>query len=154
MIDYREELDFQIALVVFLVRNVGENKNGKKLLTIEKLRFLILICLTPKKLYSVISKLTNKDACCFEDVCYNDSSENISENDLKEISLLISYMCSSGYLKVVQDESRFIAIGEAASGVADSLCESMPNYLSRNVEILKNISRKSESLISKACMES
>lgn len=154
MIDYREELGFQISLAIFLTESVGINRKGRKILTIEKLRLLILICLTPKKLYGVIGKLTEKEAFYFQDTYYDDSSDHINENDLKEISLLLAFMCSSRYLEIVHEESKFIIIGEAASNYAHTICECMPYYLSKNVEIIRTISRKSEALISKALMES
>lgn len=153
MIDYREELDFRVALVIFLVINVGQNKNGRLLLSIEKLRALILICLTPKKLNVVSKRLNNKQICHLQNIFYDDSSDYLHANDLKEISLLIAYMCKLKYLKIVQSNSKFIVIGEAATDFADLICKNIPYYLSRNLRLIKLISGKSESLITKALME-
>ena len=153
MIDYREELDFRIALVIFLVKSVGINNNGRMLLTIEKLKLLILICLTPKRLDSVSKTLNNKKINYLKNIFYDDASDYLDENELKEQSLLIAYMCELKYLDIVQKDSKFIVIGGAASDFAESICENIPYYLSNNLRLIKSISAKSESLITKALME-
>jgi hypothetical protein len=153
VIDYREELDFRVALVIFLVQNFATNKNDKKMLTIEKLRLLILICLTPKKLNNVSKKLNNKKISHLQNVFYDDSSNSLDIDDLKEISLLIAYMCKLNYLKIVQDDSKYIVAGESLNDFSNEVSESAPQYLSKNVRLIKLISGKSESLITKALME-
>lgn len=153
MIDYREELDFRMALVIFLVQNFATNKNDKKMLTIEKLRLLILICLTPKKLNNVSKKLNDKGICHLQNVFYDDSSNSLDVDDLKEISLLIAYMCKLNYLKIAQEDYKYIVAGESLNDFSDEVSESSPQYLSKNLRLIKLISGKSESLITKALME-
>lgn len=153
MIDYRDELNFRITLVIFLVINTSKNNKGKMLLTIEKLRLMILICLTPKKLNRISNTLNNKNINYLKNILYDNSSETFYENDLKEISLLITYMCKEKYLKIIQEDTKFIIIGESASMFNDNISELMPLYLSRNLSLIKLISRKSESIITKSIME-
>ncbi|HBY86726.1 MAG TPA: hypothetical protein DEO86_12735 [Colwellia sp.] len=153
MIDYREELDFRMALVIFLVRNFATNKNDKKILTIDKLRLLILICLTPKKLNNVSKKLNNKEISYLQNVFYDDSSSRLDVEDLKEISILMAYMCKLNYLQIEQEDSKYIVAGSSLNDFSDEVSQSAPQYLSKNVRLIKLISAKSESLITKALME-
>jgi hypothetical protein len=154
VIDYREELDFKVSVVIFLVSNVGVNNKGRMLLSIEKLRMLILMSLTPKKLNSVAKKITKKQISHLQNVFYDDSSDDIDANDFREISLLIAYMCKLNYLKIVQEESKFIVIGDDISDFVKEICEGAPQYLDRNIQLIKIIAGKSESLITKALMGS
>ncbi|QTH64753.1 hypothetical protein J1N51_04630 [Psychrosphaera ytuae] len=153
MIDYREEMDFKLALVLFLVVNFAENKNGKKLLTIEKLKLLILTCLSPKKLDIVSRKLNDKKINYLKNVFYDDSSEIFDADGLREAALLVAYMCNRNYLKIEKQESKYIVLGNMASDLSKVINESVPQYLSKNIKVIKSISGKSESLITKALLE-
>ena len=153
VIDYRDELDFRIALVITLVKNFSENRNGKKLLSVEKLRLLILICLTPKKLNKVSISLNKKSINNLQNIFYNDSLSNLDASELREISLLIAYMCKAEYLQIAHESSKFIIIGQEAANFAESISDSAPLYLSRNFKLIKLISGKSESQITKALLE-
>lgn len=152
MIDYREELDFKLALITFIVKNFSENSKGKRLLTIEKLRLLTFICLTPKKLDIVSRRLTEKKMSHLKNVFYNDSSEIFDAKDVKEVSLLIAYMCNEKLLNIIREESNFVVSGEKSGEILSVINDSIPQYLSKNIKLINSISKKSESLITKALL--
>lgn len=153
MIDYRDELDFKLALITFIVKNFSENSKGKRLLTIEKLRLLTFICLTPKKLDIVSRQLIEKKMSHLKNVFYNDSSEIFDAKDMTEISLLIAHMCNENLLKIIREESNYVISGEEAGEILSVINDSIPQYLSKNIKLIKSISQKSESLITKALLE-
>ena len=153
MIDYREELDFKISLMVFLIDNFSVNKNGKKQITIEKLRLLSLICLTPKTLDKVSKKLNKTPIFCYQKIFYEGPSKSLSATEFKDISLLIAFLCKKNYLKLVKDDLNYIIIGEKVSSYAGEISSSVPQYLFKNQKLIKLISTKSEAQIAKALMD-
>lgn len=153
MIDYRDELGFRISLIIFLVNNFSTNRNGKKQLSIEKLKLLTFTCLTPRKLERVSNILNKTSIKHLKNIFYDESSSNYDNTEIMELSLLISYMCNITYLEVLDEDSKFVVLGENAKDISKPIDQAIPKYMAHNMKLIRAISTKSESLITKALMD-
>ena len=109
-------------------------------------------CHNGKKLDIVSRRLTEKKMSHLKNVFYNDSSEIFDAKDMKEVSLLIAYMCNEKLLNIIREESNFVVSGEKSGEILSVINDSIPQYLSKNIKLINSISKKSESLITKALL--
>jgi hypothetical protein len=152
VIDYRDELDFRVSIIAFLVGHLSVNNKGKKILTVEKLKILAIICLTPHKLSIVADRLLNASVRNVHSTLYDDSSSEFTTEELSEVTLLITYMCSKGIVKIHEDDERYIFTDVESNSPFETVINNVPQYLLSNVSLIKQLSRKSESMLTKTTM--
>jgi len=137
LFDYRNERFYRVFLVSFLIRNLSENRSGRKILTLEKLELLYFIINNPLLLKKISNAMDLGSVYGYQEDLYENGYQF---SDIKNKSdVIIPFLLLTESKKICLNDEGMIEALELPNFKSSSA------FLDKNLSLLKKLASLNES---------